>query len=55
MAIGERVTDEIVLHNNADLIAARPLIASAVAGIVGGNAFRSLFRRGVLDAHRAHR
>ena len=53
MAIGERVTDEIVLRNNADLIAARPLIASAVAGIVGGNAFRSLFRRGVLDAHRA--
>jgi hypothetical protein len=52
-AIGERVTDEIVLRNNADLIAARPLIASAVAGIVGGEAFRSLFRRAVLDAHRA--
>ena len=52
-AIGERVTDEVVLRNDADLIAARPLIASAVSGIVGGSAFRGLFRRAVLDAHRA--
>jgi uncharacterized membrane protein HdeD (DUF308 family) len=52
-AIGERVTDEIVLRNDADLIAARPLIASTVSGIVGGGAFRSLFRGAVLDAHRA--
>ena len=51
--IGDHVTDEIVLRNDADLIAARPLIASAVSGIVGGAAFRSLFRRAVLDAHRA--
>ncbi len=52
-AIGDRVTDQVVLRNDADLIAARPLIASAVSGIVGGGAFRSLFRRAVLDAHRA--
>src|SRR4051794_6629271 len=52
-AIGERVTDEIVLRNDADLIAARPLIASTVSGVVGGGAFRSLFRGAVLDAHRA--
>ena len=52
-AIGERVTDEIVLRNDADPIAARPLIASTVSGIVGGGAFRSLFRGAVLDAHRA--
>ena len=52
-AIGERVTDEIVLRNDADLIAARPLIASTVSGIVGGGAFRTLFRGAVLDAHRA--
>ena len=51
--IAERVTDEVVLRNDADLIAARPLIASAVSGIVGGGAFRGLFRRAVLDAHRA--
>jgi hypothetical protein len=35
-AIGERVTDEIVLRNDADLVAARPLIASTVSGLVGG-------------------
>jgi hypothetical protein len=52
-AIGDRVTDELVLRNDADLIAARPLIASVVSGVVGGGAFRGLFRRAVLDAHRA--
>jgi hypothetical protein len=52
-AIGDRVTDELVLRNEADLLAARPIIASAVSGIVGSPAFRSLFRRAVLDVHRA--
>ena len=51
--IGERVTDQLVLHNEADLLAARPLIASAVSGIVGSDAFRALFRRAALDVHRA--
>jgi hypothetical protein len=51
--IGERVTDQLVLHNEADLLAARPIIASAVSGIVGSPAFRALFRRAVLDVHRA--
>ncbi len=51
--IGERVTDRVVLRQNADLLAARPLIASAVAGLVGGRAFSSLFHRAALDAHRA--
>ena len=51
--IAERVTDDVVLRNEADLLAARPIIESAVSGIVGGGAFRSLFRRAVVDAHRA--
>ena len=51
--IGERVTDRVVLRQNADLLAARPLSASAVAGLVGGRAFSSLFHRAALDAHRA--
>ena len=51
--IGERVTDDVVLRNEADLLAARPIIESAVSGIVGGGAFGSLFRRAVVDAHRA--
>src|SRR5882757_5633300 len=51
--IGGRVTDRLVLSNEPDLIAARPLISSAVSGIVGGEVFRGLLRRAVLDAHRA--
>src|SRR4051794_3791282 len=41
--IADRVTDQVVLRKQADLLAARPIIASAISGIVGGGAFRSLF------------
>jgi hypothetical protein len=51
--IGDEVTDRVVLRNQADLLAARPIIASAISGIVGGGAFRSLFHRAALDVHRA--
>ena len=43
----ERVTDDLVLRGAPDLIAARPLIVGAVEGVVGGDAFGALFRRGV--------
>jgi hypothetical protein len=51
--IADRLTDQVILRHQADLVTARPLISSAVAGIVGGGAFGSLLRRAVLDAHRA--
>jgi len=51
--IADRVTDEVVLRHQADLVAARPIISSAISGVVGSGAFRSLLRRAVLDAHRA--
>jgi hypothetical protein len=51
--VGERVTDGLVLRNQPDLQTARPLIVSAVSGIVGGGAFSGLFHRAALDAHRA--
>jgi hypothetical protein len=51
--IAERVTDELVLRRESDLLAARPLIESAVSNLVGGSAFRGLFVRGVRDVHRA--
>jgi uncharacterized membrane protein HdeD (DUF308 family) len=51
--IAGRVTDELVLKQQADLLAARPLIESALSNLVGGSAFRSLFLRGVRDVHRA--
>jgi hypothetical protein len=51
--VGERVTDGLVLRNEPDLQTARPLIVSAVSGIVGGGAFSGLFHRAAADAHRA--
>jgi hypothetical protein len=51
--IAQKVTDELVLKNEADLIAARPIIESVASEIVGGRAFTSLFRKAVRDLHRA--
>lgn len=51
--IAARITDDIVLDAQADLIAARPLIQAIAAEIVGGGAFGDLFRAGVRDVHRA--
>ena len=51
--IAERITDQLVLKNEADLIAARPLIQSVVSSIVGGSAFTGAFRSGARDVHRA--
>lgn len=51
--IADRVTDQVILRHQADLITARPAISAAVAGVVGSDPFRSLLRRGVLDVHRA--
>ena len=50
--VAERITDDVVLENQADLITARPIIQSVVSGIVGGRAFTSLFRSAVRDVHR---
>ncbi len=51
--VSDQVTDRLVLARDSDLLAARPIISSAVSGIVGSDAFGSLFRRAVLDVHRA--
>jgi len=51
--IAEKITDEVVLKNKADLLAARPLIESVASDIVGGRAFTGLFRKAVRDVHRA--
>jgi hypothetical protein len=49
----ERITDQVVLKQQADLIAARPVIQSIVSTLIGGSAFRTLFVRSVRDVHRA--
>jgi MFS family permease len=51
--VADRVTDELVLPAQPDLLAARPIIVSAISGVVGGDAFAAVFRRGVRDVHRA--
>ncbi|HKP21265.1 MAG TPA: hypothetical protein VJT68_07095 [Thermoleophilaceae bacterium] len=51
--IAEKITDEVVLEQKADLVAARPLIESVTSEIVGGRAFTELFRKAVRDVHRS--
>ena len=51
--VAERITDDVVLKNESDLIAARPIIESVAAAVVGSRAFTSLFRSAVRDVHRA--
>ena len=52
-AIGDRVTDELIVPRRSGLLAARPLVSSVVAAVVGSDSFASLFRRSVRDAHAA--
>ena len=51
--IAQKLTDEVILKNQADLIAARPIIESVASEVVGGRAFTGLFRKAVRDVHRA--
>jgi hypothetical protein len=51
--VAERVTDEVILKNEENLVAARPIIQSVVSAVAGSRAFRSLFRAAVRDVHRA--
>jgi hypothetical protein len=51
--IAQKLTDEVILKNQADLIAARPIIESVASDVVGGRAFTGLFRKAVRDVHRA--
>jgi hypothetical protein len=51
--VAERVTDQLVLSNQADLLAARPIIEGLTSEVVGSRAFGSIFRAAVRDVHRA--
>jgi hypothetical protein len=51
--IADKVTDDVVLKHQSDLVAARPIIQSFASTIVGSRAFTNLFRAAVRDAHRA--
>src|SRR6266550_3684390 len=51
--VAEKITDDIVLRKEGDLLAARPLIQSVTSAVVGSRAFTSLFRSAVRDVHSA--
>ncbi len=51
--ISDTVTNDLVLHQAPNLIAAKPLIEGVVSAVVASNAFADLFRAGVRDVHRA--
>jgi hypothetical protein len=51
--VADKITDDVVLKNQRDLLAARPIIQSVASGIVGSRAFTGLFRSAVRDVHRA--
>ncbi|MBN1530159.1 MAG: hypothetical protein JW895_13955 [Thermoleophilaceae bacterium] len=50
--IATRITDEVVLAQEEDLLAARPIIESVTADLVGSSVFTGLFRAAVRDVHR---
>ncbi len=52
--VADHLTDALVNSSaGGDLVAVRPLIRSVAGGVVGSQAFEALFRRGVIEAHRA--
>ncbi|HET8822886.1 MAG TPA: hypothetical protein VFM57_15180 [Thermoleophilaceae bacterium] len=51
--LAQRITDDVVLERQADLLAARPIIESVASVVVGSNAFTGLFRSAVRDVHRS--
>ncbi len=51
--LAQKITDEVILKREADLIGARPIIETVTAEVVGGRAFTGLFRAAVKDLHRA--
>jgi hypothetical protein len=51
--VAEKITDDLVLANQENLLAARPIIESVASSVVGSRAFTNLFRSAVRDVHRA--
>ena len=51
--VADHLTDAFVNGGSGDLVAVRPAIRALTGSIIGTKAFAALFRRGVLDAHRA--
>jgi hypothetical protein len=51
--LSREITDRVILPSEPDLVSAKPLIESAVAGLAGSPPFVALFEDGVRRIHRA--
>jgi hypothetical protein len=51
--LAREITDRVVLRSEPDLVAAKPLIEAAVAGVAGSEPFVALFEDGVRRLHAA--
>ena len=51
--LSREITDRVVLRSEPDLVSAKPLIESAVAGLTGSPPFVALFEDGVRRVHGA--
>ncbi len=51
--IADRITDDVVLNAQQDLVGFRPVIESVADGLISTGVFQAAFRGGVNDVHRA--
>lgn len=51
--VADHLTDAFVNGGGGDLVAVRPVVRSLTGSVISTKGFQALFRRGVLDAHRA--
>ncbi|HUO72217.1 MAG TPA: hypothetical protein VMU39_15725 [Solirubrobacteraceae bacterium] len=50
--VADRLTAAVTQAGGGDLVAIRPVVRSVAGGVVASNAFTSLFRRAILEAHK---
>ena len=52
LAVADPITDEVIANGPDELINARPLLSSAVQGVIESRPFRAVFRDAAARAHR---
>lgn len=50
--LASRITDDVVINAEADLVAVRPVIEGAIAELIRGGAFQKVMRAALVDLHR---
>ena len=49
--LGTRITDDLLLNAEPDLVAVRPVVESGISGLLGQSVFQDVFRTAVADVH----